>query len=216
MTTSARRSGSRVSAARTSLCPGVTLTSAGLLPIRRIVRTTSPAGTLPSVNCPVAPVAVERVVPRTITRAPSSGCPVWASVTVPVTVRVCAKAGTETSTKANAANALRNRINPPGMVRLTRRGAVIDYTGMNYSAICQYQPGGVTRRCGRLHARRYDRLRSGRGGCDNPPHRVSPDTVELAEPRSRKQPEVVGQRCVMIVRRGMLQQALDFLRRAIT
>src|SRR5438876_4329555 len=120
ITTSDRRSGSRVRTARSSVCPADSERSAKLLPIRRIETTIFPSGTLPSVNLPPAPVVVESAVPLTDTRAPSSGCPVSASVTVPVIVRVCAAAGTAPRSRASAITAQPIRIQPPAEVRMRR------------------------------------------------------------------------------------------------
>src|SRR2546423_1702554 len=73
-TTSDNRSGSRVSAAASTLCPAGSGKSAKLCPIRRIETTTLPCGTLPRVKVPVALVIVVSEVPRTDTlRALSQG-----------------------------------------------------------------------------------------------------------------------------------------------
>src|ERR1051325_10330191 len=68
--------------------------------MRLTVTVTAPSGAVRSVNFPFAAVVAPFVVPRTSTRTPSMGCPDCASVTVPVTVRVCAKAGRDHSSNA--------------------------------------------------------------------------------------------------------------------
>ena len=90
-----------------------TVTFARAYPMRRKTSSMVPTGT-PIEYVPSARVTAVTIVPRTLIRAPSTGSPVTACVTVPVMTLVWAVApGAAASTNTSANKLTRIRIAPP-------------------------------------------------------------------------------------------------------